>query len=88
MTTILQKLEITTQVTFPRLRELRGKYQITYDAMAKAMGANKQQTAIKRMRDGDFTIDEMVAIRDFFNAMGETETITSLFFDWLSTNVK
>lgn len=81
--TPLQVLGVKTIITFPRIRELRGKYSITNQVLAIAIGAKSHQTIIKRFRDGDFTISEMRMLVLFFNSKGESETEHSLFFEWL-----
>lgn len=87
MQTTLQKLGVDTDLTFPRIRELRGKYEMTYGDLANAFGAKYHTTAKKRLEAGDFTIGEMVSLTDFFNSKGESETIQSLFFNWIFTSV-
>lgn len=88
MRTVLQKIGVTADIPFPRLRELKGKHRLTNDDLANIMGAKTHQTTIKRLREGDFTMDEMLRIERYFKTLGEKDTISTLFFDWLSTIVE
>lgn len=81
----IQKLGTTNAtIPFPRLRELKGKHRITFQKLSEIMGVKSHQTAFKKLNDGSFTIYDMVIITEFFNSLGETETVNSLFFSWIS----
>lgn len=70
-------------ITFPRLRELRGKHKITYEKLSKVIGAKAHTTALVKVESGNFTLVEMIRVVEFFNSLGESETVESIFVSWI-----
>ena len=80
----LQKLGLPqSTITFPRLRELRGKYGYTYETLTNVIGIKSHASFLRKFENGNFTIPEMNILTDHFNKLGENETVQSLFLDWI-----
>lgn len=82
LTQILKQPEVV--ITFPRLRELKGKHRVTYEKLSNVIGSKAHSTAKIKIDSGHFHLVEMICIVDFFNALGESETVESLFVSWIT----
>jgi len=69
-------------ITFPRIRELKGKHHLTFEQIARGLGVKQIGTAHKRYENGMYTFAEMVRLVKFFNALGEEENLQTLFGEW------
>ena len=77
------------EITFPKLREMMGKYSLSLSDMGEAVGHTYPTFRKKLNNETDFSLTEILQIRDFFIAKGEnpdTLTIEILFFAWLTHN--
>ena len=77
------------KITFPKLRELMGKYSLYLSDMGDVIGHNYVTFRRKLDNETDFNLTEILQIRDFFIAKGEnpeTLTLESLFFAWITHN--
>jgi transcriptional regulator with XRE-family HTH domain len=70
-------------ITFPRIRELKGKHHLTFEQMAEGMGVKTLGTAHRRFENGMYTFSEMIRLTKFFNALGENENLQTLFGEWV-----
>jgi len=70
-------------ITFPRIRELKGKHHLTFEQIARGLGVKQTGTAHKRFDNGMYTFVEMVRLVRYFNELGENENLQSLFGEWV-----
>ena len=81
MTSALRK-----KITFPRLRELRGKYGLTNLEISNILGLKTHTAYMSKISGCRFLFSDMVKLTKYFNSLGESETVQSLFFDWYFSN--
>ena len=74
--------------TFPELRALMAKHGMNQEKMGALIGNTYLTFGKKLNGHAEFSFNDMVAIKDFFQSKGESITIDELFFDWNFTKVK
>jgi DNA-binding XRE family transcriptional regulator len=74
--------------TFPELRYLMAKHGMTQDKMSAIIGNTPLTFSRKINFQSEFTWDDIVSIKEFFENLGESITVDDLFFTWSFTKVK
>jgi hypothetical protein len=75
-------------VTFPELRALMAKYGMNQEKMGELTGNTYITFGKKLNKHSEFTYNEMIETKKFFESKGEVISIDTLFFDWIFTKVK
>ena len=74
--------------TFPELRALMAKHGMNQEKMGELIGNTYLTFGKKLNGHAEFSFNDMVAVKDYFQAKGESITIDDLFFAWNFTKVK
>lgn len=69
--------------TFPLLRLLMIRYEMNVSDIAKIIGWSYPPTLNKISMRSEFTLVDMLLIKQYFESKGEKYTIDDLFYDWL-----
>lgn len=73
------------KLSFPEVRALMGKYGQTKQDLGNVIGNTYQTFARKLNNEAEFSMTDMLKIREFFVELGENPdmlTIEHLFFAW------
>ena len=73
------------KLSFPEIRALMGKYGRTQQDLGFVIGSTYQTFARKLNNETEFSMTDMLKIREFFVELGENPddlTIERLFFVW------
>jgi DNA-binding XRE family transcriptional regulator len=74
--------------SFPDLRGLLAKYNMTFADLAKVIGKSESSINLKMNNTVGFSLAECKAILNYFKNRGEKEvSADKIFFDWMSTIV-
>lgn len=76
------------EITYPRLRELKGKHKLTNETLSNVIGMSAPSSFLSKIEKCKFSFDEIVALTNYFIGLGEDVSVQSLFFDWKFTVVK
>ena len=74
--------------TFPELRALMAKHGMNQEKMGELIGNTYLTFGKKLNGHAEFSFNDMVSIKDYFQAKGDSITIDDLFFAWNFTKVK
>jgi hypothetical protein len=74
--------------SFPDLRGLLAKYNMTFADLAKIINKSESSTNLKMNNIVGFSLSECKAILNYFKGRGEKDiSADRIFFDWMSTIV-
>ena len=69
-------------ISFPEIRALMAKYGMNQEKMGELIGNNYVTFGRKLNGLSEFSFNDMVTIKSFFEGKGEPVTVDALFFDW------
>lgn len=78
----IHRHNIEGSVTFPQLRGLMAKHDVSFDALADVMGARSARTVEDRLASCKISVEDMIRLLSFFKSLGEPVTSDALFSDW------